>query len=102
MHSNGTSPYPRGTETILLVEPEPETRVLAAFMLTRQGYRVLEARCAADALGTFEATQDRVDLLCTEALMNRVNGHELAEKLCSCDPEMKVLYLADADYERLT
>ena len=84
------------------MEPEPETRVLAAFMLTRQGYRVLEARCAADAVGLFDATAERIDLLCTEALMNRINGHELAEKLCSKDPGMKVLYLADADYERLT
>jgi CheY-like chemotaxis protein len=40
---------PRGSETILLVEPDPETRKLAAFMLSKQGYTVLEARNAAEA-----------------------------------------------------
>ena len=29
---------PRGSETILIVDPDPETRKLAAFMLAKQGY----------------------------------------------------------------
>ena len=46
----GSWSIPRGSETILLVEPDPETRALAAFMLSRLGYPLLEARTAVDAV----------------------------------------------------
>jgi two-component system, cell cycle sensor histidine kinase and response regulator CckA len=95
-------PLPRGDETILLVEPEPETRKLAAFMLAKQGYHVIEARSASDAVRIFEERDARVDLLLTEAVMTRVNGHDLARTLEVRSPGLKTLFLADCDYERLT
>ena len=93
---------PRGNEVVLLVEPEPETRKLAAFMLSKQGYEILEARNALDALKVYDEHHGAVDLLLTEAAMPRVNGHELAELLTRQNPALRVLYLADAHYERLT
>ena len=51
----GSDDVPRGSETILLVEPDPETRKLAAFMLCKQGYTVLEARNAAEAFQHYQA-----------------------------------------------
>jgi DNA-binding response OmpR family regulator len=92
---------PRGTETILLVEPEPETRKLAAFMLSKVGYTVLEARNAGEACRTFEEFDGPVDLLLTEAPMSKINGHELAQMLCARAPSLRVLYLSDPDYVRL-
>lgn len=92
----------RGTETILVVEPDPETRVLAAFMLSRLGYRVLEARSAADALELYRAEPGAIDLLFTETLMSKINGHELARMLAREYPELRVLFLSDNSYERLT
>jgi two-component system cell cycle sensor histidine kinase/response regulator CckA len=96
------APPPRGSETILLVEPEPETRKLAAFMLGKQGYRILEARNALEAVKLYDEHGAAVDLLFTEALMSKVNGHELAQMLSAKDPALRVLYLSDLDYERLT
>jgi CheY-like chemotaxis protein len=87
-----------GDESILLVEPDPETRVLAAFMLHRLGYRVTETRTGADALELWESCG--YDLLLAEALMPRLNGHDLAEKLRSRQPHLRALFLADAEYER--
>jgi two-component system, cell cycle sensor histidine kinase and response regulator CckA len=92
---------PRGTETILLVEPEPETRKLAAFMLSKVGYNVLEAHNAGEACRIYEEYDAPVDLLLTEAPMSKINGHELAQMLCAKDPGLRVLYLSDPDYERL-
>ena len=92
----------RGTETILVVEPDPETRVLAVFMLSRLGYRVIEARNADDALKLYKAEAGAIDLLFTETLMSKINGHELAQRLAREDPELRVLFLADTSYERLT
>lgn len=96
-----TEPAPRGAETILLVEPEPELRKLALFMLSRQGYCVLEARNAMEAVKLFQERESGIDLLLTEAMMPRVNGHELAEMLCSHNPGMRTLFLSDPGYERL-
>jgi len=93
---------PRGVETILLVEPEPETRKLAAFMLSKQGYTVVEARNALEAVQQFEEQNETVDLLLTEALMSRVNGHDLAEMLRGRSPGLRTLFLADAEYEKIT
>lgn len=85
-----------------MVEPDPETRALAVFMLSRLGYRVLEARTAMDAFKIFAAESDGIDLLFTETLMSKVNGHELAQMLTRERPDMRVLFLSDAGYERLT
>lgn len=85
-----------------MVEPDPETRVLAVFMLSRLGYRVLEARTAMDALKVFAAERGDIDLLFTETLMSKVNGHELAQMLTRECPDLRVLFLSDAGYERLT
>jgi CheY-like chemotaxis protein len=101
MASTNNTTVPRGTETVLLVEPEPETRALAAFMLRKQGYRVLEARNAAEALKIYDEHDGSVDLLLAETLMSRINGHELADRLRQKDPEIRVLFLADSDYIRL-
>jgi two-component system, cell cycle sensor histidine kinase and response regulator CckA len=91
---------PRGSETILVVEPDPETRALAVFMLSRLGYSILEARNAIEAAKLFN-DGPAVDLLFTETLMSRVNGHELAQMLTRDNPGLRVLYLSDAGYERL-
>jgi two-component system, cell cycle sensor histidine kinase and response regulator CckA len=102
MTLNANSVMPRGTETILLVEPDPETRALGVFMLSRLGYRVLEARHSADAVKLCAERTEPIDLLFTEAVMSKMNGHELAQMLTRDNPDLRVLFLSDTDYERLT
>ena len=55
-------------------------------MLAKQGYHVIEARSASDAVRIFEERAARVDLLLTEAFMTRVNGHDLARTLEARSP----------------
>jgi DNA-binding response OmpR family regulator len=95
------STVPRGSESVLLVEPDAETRVLAAFMLGRLGYRVTEARNGAEAMKLHDHPDVAWDLLLTEAVMPRMNGHDLADVLRGRRPGLRVLFLADRDYERL-
>ncbi|HUI81517.1 MAG TPA: response regulator [Bryobacteraceae bacterium] len=93
---------PRGSETILLVEPDPETRKLAAFMLAKQGYTVLEARNTAEAFQHYQESGTQVDLLLTEVFRSDVNGPELARVLEAKDPGLPVVYLSDTENRRLT
>jgi two-component system cell cycle sensor histidine kinase/response regulator CckA len=101
MEHRKSGTLPRGDEVILLVEPDPEARTLAVFMLSKQGYHVIEARNAMEAMKLYDEHGPGIDLLFTEALMSRVNGHDLAQMLQGRDPELRVLYLADADYEKM-
>ena len=93
---------PRGSETILLVEPDPETRKLAAFMLSKQGYTVLEARNAAEAFQHYQQQGKQVDLLLTEVFRSEVNGPELARVLEAKAPGLPVVYISDTANRRFT
>lgn len=84
----------RGSETILLVEDEETVRGLARTILTRHGYRVLEASSEGDALLICEQHEGDVDLLLTDVVMPRMNGRELSERLRTMRPRMKVLFMS--------
>jgi hypothetical protein len=84
----------KGSETILLVEDEPEVRKLAREMLARLGYRVLEAADADQALALWDALKDSIDLLLTDVIMPHTSGRELAEQLTAVRPGLKVLYMS--------
>jgi two-component system cell cycle sensor histidine kinase/response regulator CckA len=91
-----------GNETVLLVEPDPETRALAAFMLGRLGYSVVEAHNGLEASQLYDEHGGAIDLLVTEAIMSRVDGHDLAESLRGRKPGLRILFMADLQYARLT
>lgn len=82
----------RGSETVLLVEDEGEVRALARESLERSGYRVLEASNGNEALEVCEHCPERIDLLLTDVVMPGMSGLELAKRLASLQPDMKVLY----------
>ena len=81
---------PRGSETILLVDADPETRKLAAFMLGKQGYTILEARNRAEAFAVFDQPTPEVELLLVDV---RARGWELAEDVKQKQPKLRVLFM---------
>src|SRR5438477_11460403 len=81
---------PRGSETILIVDPDPEPRKLAAFMLAKQGYTVLESRDRTEALARLAESGGTVQML---LLDSRGRGCELAEAMRRSDPRLRVLFL---------
>jgi two-component system, cell cycle sensor histidine kinase and response regulator CckA len=83
-----------GTETILVVEDDAEVRKLAAEMLSRQGYAVLEAASGLDALRLWRRHASSIDLLLSDVVMPALAGPELAAKLQVERPDLKVLYMS--------
>jgi len=81
-------------ETILLVEDEPNLRRLAQQYLQNQGYTVLEAADGAEALRVFESNKNAIHLLLTDVIMPGINGRQLAQRILSQRPDMKVLYMS--------
>jgi two-component system, cell cycle sensor histidine kinase and response regulator CckA len=84
----------RGTETILLVEDQDEVRRVAQEILTRHGYHVIAAQNAGEALLSCERHPRTIHLMLTDVVMPQMSGRELAVRLETIRPEMKVLYMS--------
>ncbi len=84
----------RGTETVLLVEDEELVRDVAEQMLRRCGYTVLVAGSGQGALALARDHEGPIDLLLTDVVMPLMNGQELAEKVATVRPGIKILYVS--------
>jgi two-component system, cell cycle sensor histidine kinase and response regulator CckA len=83
-----------GNETVMLVEDDGQVRAVAAGILKRCGYRVLEAKSAAEADDLFRAHADTIDLLLCDVVMPDASGTELASRLSLSRPTMKLLCMS--------
>ena len=91
--SSSMRPPLAGTETILVAEDELPLRGLIRNVLTRHGYRVLEAGSGPEALEIWRQHRGHIDLLFTDMMMpGGLNGKELAEQLLVEAPQLKVIY----------
>jgi two-component system, cell cycle sensor histidine kinase and response regulator CckA len=84
----------RGTETVLLVEDEAAVRSLLRDILESNGYVVLEASRAVEALEASQQHGGPIQLLLTDVVMPDVSGRKLADRLRTSRPEAKVLYMS--------
>jgi CheY-like chemotaxis protein len=84
----------RGTETILLVEDEDSVRRVAFGVLSRHGYRVLEARNAGEALLICERHSTPIDLLLSDVVMPQMSGPEVAKRIAVSRPGIRILCMS--------
>jgi PAS domain S-box-containing protein len=84
----------RGRETILLAEDEEQVRRMAQTILEMYGYRVLEASNGEEATSIFKERGDEIHLVLTDAVMPQMSGPELAQRLMTLRPDIKVLYMS--------
>ena len=84
----------RGAEKILLVEDESALRELAAELLRKQGYTVLEARHGDEALLVFRQHKGSIDLVLTDVVMPGMSARELEGHLAAMEPGIKVIYMS--------
>jgi two-component system cell cycle sensor histidine kinase/response regulator CckA len=87
-------PFPRGDETILLVEDESTILVMVAMMLEGQDYTVLTAGSAGEAIQLFKENPGKIQMLMTDVVMPDMNGRDLARELMSLNPQMKCLFMS--------
>lgn len=83
-----------GAGTILVVEDEELVRRSLHDILAGQGYRVLQARNAREAMLLGRSHVGRIDLMLADLVLPGMGGPELAEELQPAWPEMRVLYIS--------
>lgn len=89
--------------TVLLVDDDESMRRVTRRILSRNGFRVIEAEHGADALRVAAEHEGDIDLLVTDVLMPGIRGPELVEELTVRSPGIRVLYMSgytDEDISR--
>jgi PAS domain S-box-containing protein len=84
----------RGTETILLVEDDPQLNQLASSVLAHCGYKVLAAANPEEGLAVCRTHPHEIHLLVTDVVMPKMNGRQLAEQVAQIRPSVKLLYVS--------
>ena len=88
--------------TILVVDDEKPIRDLIRLNLENEGYRVLEANDGREALEIALAPDSEVEILITDILMPYMNGKDLATRISSARPQIKVLFVSAYSADILT
>jgi two-component system cell cycle sensor histidine kinase/response regulator CckA len=92
--SNPRDLFPRGTETVLVVEDDTAVRTVVRALLEAQGYRVLDAPSGKAALEAVSGDVGTIDLLLTDVVMPEMSGRALAEALDAKGLASKVLFMS--------
>jgi two-component system cell cycle sensor histidine kinase/response regulator CckA len=93
------APKAGGEHTILLVEDEPGVRRMVRQALRRQGYNVLEAASAAEALQLCQRHRNSIHLLVTDVVMPHMSGRQLAQQVRSLLPQLRTLFISGYAHE---
>jgi two-component system, cell cycle sensor histidine kinase and response regulator CckA len=91
---NLSIPFPHPATTILVVDDERLSRRVAYRILTEEGYRVLEAESAPEALDVLSQARGRVNLVIVDVVMPDCDGVELAWLVREEWPDQRVLYMS--------
>ena len=84
-----------GAETILVVEDEATLRRLFRNMLTRLGYRILEAPTGAAALEVWKQNRNEIQLVLTDLVMpDGMTGIDLSQRLLKDRADLPVIYIS--------
>jgi PAS domain S-box-containing protein len=81
-----------GEETVLVVEDQAGVRSYAVEVLQEYGYQVITAESADDAL--MQCELERIDLVLTDVVMPKISGRDVAERLMTLHPGIKVLFMS--------
>lgn len=83
------------TLKVLLVDDDQQLRTIAARILRKEGYSMLDA---SDAAGAFELMlRETVDVLMTDMTMPGMGGVRLAVSMRELDPSLRVVFISGGD-----
>jgi PAS domain S-box-containing protein len=81
-------------ETVMVVEDEPSILVVEKIMLEGLGYRVLAAGSPGEAFSLAGKHAGGIHLVMSDVVMPGMNGRDLAERLQSLYPGIRILFMS--------
>jgi CheY-like chemotaxis protein len=87
---------------ILVVDDEDAVRELVCLFLETSGFTVHKASGGREAINLVCQPDIVVDILLTDIIMPFMNGRELANRICSFKPHIKVIFISAYSAEILT
>jgi two-component system cell cycle sensor histidine kinase/response regulator CckA len=79
---------------ILVIDDEPSMRTLIGIILRAEGWTVVTAEGAEDALDTLKANARPPEVVVCDVLMRGTDGLELARRMCSRIPDLSVIFVS--------
>ena len=83
----------------LIVDDNAAMRGLLGRLLTREGYRVLQAADGIEALDVIRSAGTPVDIVIADVLMPEMSGDELARHLRAERPELPIVFVSGQEPE---
>ena len=94
-------PLPKGNVgnggTVLLVEDDASVRNMAKKMISRLGYKVIEAQDGVEAVRLFQEHQNEIDCVLSDLTMPRMNGWETLTALREKGTDVPVILASGYD-----
>jgi len=84
--------FPKGHETVLVVEDQPDLLTMVTDALKEWGYRCLKAHDAEEALSL--AREEQIQLLLTDLVLPAKGGKRLAAEIRALRPDLRVIYMS--------
>src|SRR5690349_15999972 len=81
-------------QTILVVEDAEPIRKMVCAMLSQAGYRCMEAGDGEEAFRLVHGAPSAMDLVLTDVVMPKMGGPELARRLSSLRPDLRILFMS--------
>jgi len=88
-----------GEETILVAEDESLVRDVAVRILQSAGYSTITAANGEEALQLFDKHRESVSLILLDAMMPRLNGHEVYQKIRKDNNDIPIVFCSGYDPE---
>ncbi|GEM_PF-5655735 len=88
---------PQRLGTVLVIDDEPTVRAAAANMLSRFGYRTLEADGGEEGLRIFSEKQGEVDLVLLDLTMPGLGGEETFHRLRLISRQVRIVLMSGFD-----
>ncbi|HUI30579.1 MAG TPA: PAS domain S-box protein [Candidatus Acidoferrales bacterium] len=83
-----------GTDTVLIVEDQPDLLELAKNSLEEYGYKVLTASSPEEGIKLSGEYIDEIHVLLTDVIMPVMNGKELRDKIQTIKPDIKTIFMS--------
>jgi len=93
-HLPATTEYPKGTETVLVLEDEHSLRQITCEFLSASGYNVLQAGRPDAALDLADQYKGAISLIVSDVVLPEMSGPAAVAKVQALHPETQALYVS--------